>query len=458
MTFLVFQLASCLFFAQLLGLLLGWLLWGYLAKQRGKEIVVLRGRLAEASQHTLRPADGPARAGALLSARDFKGVSGLPEGVMADLPPLPPLTPEPDEAAEPVKKKELPPSAPSKQETALKAQVEAAVTERDHALSELKAARAELETRAGAGSQFERRISALQIEANAAIGEREKAQDDLRKAKLDFDKRSAWMTKRIHELELAVRSEAAKSHSAAQASTASERDLHSAELADLKERLEKALSERDGLAGELTLQKQRQTEPPEQLAELQEAVRTKDAQLAEQVARVERLLWRVAELEPFAATVTKLEETVRAKDAEILTLAAGQAERDAHIRTILGRMTELEPLTNSVAELKELVSNRENELAQHTARYSMLETSFAEREKTISDLHAAQAERDRELAALRQRLAELETSVAGKAQEAERMQAQLREAADLHRAELTRVKTSSAQRVKRLRQVVKGIS
>jgi chromosome segregation ATPase len=430
MTYLVFQLASCLFFAQLLGLLLGWLLWGYLAQQRAKEIALLRGRLSDASQHTLRPSEGLPTAGALLSARDFqrgmKTVSGLPEGVMADLPPLPP---EPDQEKD-QEKEEAPPAKPANEDAAVHARLESLIAERDRALAELKAARSELETRSGTGPQLERRISALQLEASAAAAEREKAQDDLRKAKLDFDKRSAWMTKRIHELELALRSEVAKAHSPAQASSASERELHSAELADLKERLDKTLSERDTLVGELAAQKQRQTDPPEQLAELQEAVRGKDAQLAEQVARVERLLWRVAELEPFATTVPRLEETLRLKDAEILMLAAGQAERDAHIRTLLGRMTELEPLANRIAELKDLLSSRENELAQHTARYSTLEAGFAEREKAISDWHAAQAER---------------------------MRAQLREAEERHRAELTRVKTGSAQRMRKLRQSVKGI-
>jgi chromosome segregation ATPase len=569
MTYLVLNLASYLFFAQLLGLLLGWLLWGYSAAQRKKEIALLQKRMTEVSLHPLKPLDEAApRIGlpgvSVPAGRDGKTLetllAGGPESLLADLPPLAPLPPDPDEedaVHEALKAKDALVADLKRQVDALKTQLatlgsrkdaeatdlksqlqslhqqlsaakmqanpaqealrdeieklkaqlaradqqqEASAAlgrqlhslkaERDSMAGELKDLRAELEKR----GDLERKLALLTSEASFTAAEKERAAGELRTARADFEKRSSWLTKRIHELERSAEEwEKAKSDLtlSARAEAAKSRSHDGGELVELKQRLEHALQERDAMAAEIAGHRNGTGQISPEVAELQQSLVSRDSQLMEQVARGERLLWRVTELESFANRVPELETALSAKDAQIVELTGEGAERDSHIRTLLRRMTELEPLSQQVAELKAQLQGRETELEQHKlaqareldeARARMQEVEAALREKDSAHAESRQqlaelaSQRTADLEAfsaraasleseLRQKqaaLAEVESAHAEKAAMVESLQAQVRELAPLpeqlqdltekHQSDLTRLKVSSAQRIRKLRQ------
>jgi chromosome segregation ATPase len=264
---------------------------------------------------------------------------------------------------------------------------------------------------------------------------------------------------------------------------------------ELKQRLEHALQERDAMAAEIAGHKNGSGQIPVQVAELQESLQSKDSQLMEQVARGERLLWRVTELESFANRLPELEKALGAKDAHIAELAGEAAERDSHIRTLLRRLTELEPLSDRLTELKTQLQARETELEQHKlaqaqeldeahARMQQVEDGLKAKEsenaetrqqlaelvrQRAADLEAFSARAgslERELEQKQAALAELESAHAEKAAVIESLQAKLQELAPLpeqlqdltekHQTDLTRLKVSSAQRIRKLRQGITG--
>jgi chromosome segregation ATPase len=302
------------------------------------------------------------------------------------------------------------------------------------------------------------------------------------------------MTKRIHELERSAEEwEKAKSELtlSARAEAAKSRSHEGAELTELKQRLEHALQERDAMAAEIAGHRNGTSHSPAHVAELQDSLQSKESQLMEQVARGERLLWRVTELESLANRLPELEKALGAKDAQIAELAGEAAERDSHIRTLLRRLTELEPLSERLAELNTQLQARETELEQHKllqareldaaqARMQEVEdalkakdSAHAEAQQQLAELvqqRAADLEAfsaragslERELRQKQAALAELESAHAEKAAVIESLQAQLQELAPLpeqlqdltekHQTDLTRLKVSSAQRIRKLRQ------
>jgi chromosome segregation ATPase len=306
------------------------------------------------------------------------------------------------------------------------------------------------------------------------------------------------MTKRIHELERSAEEwEKAKSELtlSARAEAAKSRSHDGAELVELKTRLEHALQERDAMAAEIAGHTNGVGPIPAHVAELQESLQSKDSQLMEQVARGERLLWRVTELESFANRLPELEKALSAKDAQVAELAAEAAERDSHIRTLLRRMTELEPLSERLGDLKTQLQASETELEQHKlaqardldaahARMQEVEDALKAKDSAHSDAQRQLAELvrqraadleafsaragslERELEQKQAALAELESAHAEKAAVIESLQARVQELAPLpeqlqdltekHQTDLTRLKVSSAQRIRKLRQGITG--
>jgi chromosome segregation ATPase len=454
MAYLVSHIAICLAFAQLLGLLLGWLLWGYTARQRGKEVQTLRERLADMHFMSARVTPAPEPRLALQDAPDVLSSSFQTVFSGSEMPERPAVRraffEESEEQPEPVR-----PSAPRQSlESAsaappLAADLEAEV--RESKIQHLQQQVRELEG-------FRDRLPLLQADLSDAIAGRRSAETRFQEAKNDFEVRASGLLSQIRDFEAAaaewdfVREELERAKLSQEkelsAVKATLRDLQNsqrpqaveaasgpspsqlaelAELADLRERHQRVVREREALSAELSFWKQGGTgdtagpaRPSDfKEAELEEAVRSRDAQLSEQAARLESLLWRVAELEPFAAEAPQKEEALRRQESEIAGHMAMHAENASRIWALQNQLDELQSTSvpsdelnralaeyqQRLADLEHSLSMKEQEIAEHVAvRYDQLSLLNA-LEARVDELEAAA----RQVPALEQALADRES-------------------------------------------------
>jgi chromosome segregation ATPase len=381
------------------------------------------------------------------------------------------------------------------------------------------------------------RLRLLQADLSDAIGLRRAAESRLEAATNDFERRSTGLLARIQSLEHAANEWDRTRSEFERAAIAKDKELSAVkgqlrdlqnsqrpetaeplvprpspealELGELRERHQALLKERDAIASELELRKQddraradNTAELAQRVAELEEALRNKDAGIKEQVTRTESLLWRVAELEPFAAAAARMEENLRRQEAEITAQMAMHAEGVEKLRS-LERLTA--DHASQSAGLKELLARKDGVIAERSATVSALEKSLAgqtseirslssaqgamrrevetwkdrarqweqlasklpelenvlrERDAQIVRLKDARDDKDKQLTLLEERLTALSERMADYQQrlvELEPLAAQtsaLEEKLAQREAELTRLKVSSAQRIRRIRQSI----
>jgi chromosome segregation ATPase len=445
MAYLISHIAICLIFAQLLGLLLGWLLWGYAARQRGKEVQTLRERLADLNFMSARVTAAEPR----LALQDVPdGLSSTLQNTfgLSELPQRPavrrvffeetPLEETPEEpaarqalaaAAASVPAAIVPPVAPD-----LEAEV------RESKIQHLQQQVRELEG-------YRDRLPLLQADLSDAIAGRRSAETRFQEAKNDFEVRSSGLLAQIRDFESAaaewdqVRAEWERDRVTQErelsAVKATLRDLQNsqrpqavnapaaaptAELAELRERLQRVVREREALADELSFWKHGDTETatdPGRLKELEEAVRSRDSQLAEQAARLESLLWRVAELEPFAAEAPQKEEALRRQEAEIAGHLAVHSENANRLQALESQLEQLQLSTVPAAELNRLAAEHQAGMqslaAEHQQRVSDLEQALSMKEVEIGEHVSARYDQINLLNSLQARISELEAATEG---------------------------------------------
>jgi len=449
MAYLVSHIAICLIFAQLLGLLLGWLLWGYAARQRGKEVQTLRERLADMHFMSARVAASPEPRLALQDAPDslsnalqtaFSGAEmparqAVRRAFFEDSPgeedePVRPILSEPLLASAASVPSFAPPSSftPVPMAPDLEAEVrEAKIQHLQQQLRELEGVRD--------------RLPLLQADLSDAIAGRRSAEARFQEAKNDFEVRSSGLLSQIRDFESAAsewdrqRADFERERLGRQkeldAVKATLRDLQNSqrpqtadtpdpELAELRDRCQRLLKEREALSAELAFWKQsRQATPASQgtsarQAELEEALRGRDAQLSEQAARLESLLWRVAELEPFAAEAPQKEEILRRQEAEIAGHMAMHAENSSQLRLLQNQVEELQATTIPADELKKIMAEHQSAMQglmlDHQQRVSELEQAVSMKEEEIAEHVAVRYEQAGTLNDLRERVAELEAA------------------------------------------------
>jgi len=467
MAYLVSHIAICLIFAQLLGLLLGWLLWGYAARQRGKEVQTLRERLADmhfmsaaratmAAEPRLALQEGPdAFSGPLQSA--FSSVE-LPERPSARRAFFEEAAEGEPEVVRPILS-EAPVSASSINTPAISPppispDLEAEV--REAKIQHLQQQVRELEG-------FRDRLPLLQADLSDAIAGRRAAEARFQEAKNDFEVRSSSLLLQIRDFEAAAgewdrqRAEFEREKLLQQKELegvkATLRDLQNSqrpqsvhapdpELAELRERCQRLARERETLAAEAAFWKQSAPAGAgnsARMAELEEALRGRDAQLSEQAARLESLLWRVAELEPFAAEAPQKDEVLRRQESEIAGHVAMHAENASQLRLLREQLEELQATTIPGDELKKIMAEHQAAMQglvlDHQQRVSELEHAIFMKEEEMAEHVAARHEQADQLNGLQARVAELEAA-AGRAAALEES---LAERESEHRAEVQRL-------------------
>jgi chromosome segregation ATPase len=423
--YLITHIAICLVFAQLLGLLLGWLLWGYLSRQRGQEVQMLRERLADMHLEAQRRAAVPDAQRVLAPPTRALLEGDLPGGPQASVsffreaPSELSAIPQAGAAA---------PLAPD-----LEAEVKAAkIQHLEQQVRELESARD--------------RFPLLQADLSDAIAGRRAAEARVQEANNDFEVRSSSLLMQIRDFENAatawdkLRNEFEREVLARDKELASVsahlRDLQNnqrpqiaeplqpapshSELAELRDRYQKALKERDTLAAELNALRNGDSGAESQslkgrAAELEDALKGKDAKLNEQVTRIESLLWRVAELEPFAAAVPQMDEDLRRHQSEIAGHMAMHTESSERIRALQNRVAELEAETASADELKRALAEHQAEmdrLRQAHAREVAEATQAMQRKDTLlADFAVAREQQAGRVAALQGQVADLQSAV-----------------------------------------------
>ena len=435
MGYLVTHIAACLVFAQLLGLLLGWLLWGYVARQRGAEVQTLRERLADLNLNSRRMAFAGEQRVSIAAppgVLDTEDVTSEPahsiqtrtgplveDDLLADAKEQTPFfKPEPDTA-----KEEAAPETPASKALPVAPDLEA----------EVKAARLQhFEQQVRELEGFRDRLPLLQADLSDAIAGRRTAENKLEETKTHFEIRVANLLTQIRDFERAaqewdrVRDEAeravltkdkelaaAKAHLRdmqnnqlpQKAEPAPAPGMSPREVADLRDRYQKAVTERDAIAAEMEAWKQsdgsRHSDTVRltaRIAELEESLRVKDGDLSGQVARVESLLWRVAELEPFAAAAPRMEEDLRRQESEIAGHVAMHSESSDHIRELLNRVAELELQSAQAAEVRETLAAREGDMQrmaqEHAAQIGWKEAEIAHHLAATQSLEARVAEQE----------------------------------------------------------------
>lgn len=189
------------------------------------------------------------------------------------------------------------------------------------------------------------------------------------------------------------------------------------ELVDLRERYQRMVKARDALAAELAAV--RHSGPASsgnsgRLAELEEALRGRDSQLAEQGARLESLLWRVAELEPFAAEAPQKEEALRRQESEIAGHMAMHAENASQLRSLQSQLEELQATTIPADELKKIMAEHQAAMqglvADHQQRLKEMEQAVSMKEQEIAEHVSVRHDQTDKLNELRARVAELEAA------------------------------------------------
>lgn len=514
MIYLIAHIAIFLVIAQFLGLLLGWLIWGFAARQRAKEIQILHERISEMNY---APARLPLPNESSLALPEslkvlIEGTLPSAEGIAVPAPP--------PEALKPAAPLQPNPIAPDLEDEVRQSKIE-------HLEKQLR----ELEG-------IRNRLPILQRDLDEAIAAKRSAESKLQDSNTNFDARSKGLLAQIRDHEEAAKEWDLKRETLEKDLLAREKELASVkaqlrdfqnnqrpqtaepavseaaqQLAALKLEHQRVSKERDSIAAELELAKQGQPTPA---ADLQEAIRAKDAALQEQVSRIESLLWRVAELEPFAATAPQLEEDLKRQESEIAGHLAMHAENQERIRTLeqqaaaagqhtqalsdaQSRISELESSLAKLSALEKTLAERDAEnrglLAAHAdmqremqnwkdysaqlqplvSKLPSLESTLSDREAEVERLKKAHAEHESRLKALQQdhaqltqqidehqqRLAQLEPLAAKLPDAEQRLTQQKLDAAaklqsleEKHQTEITQLKVNSAQRLRKLRQSI----
>jgi chromosome segregation ATPase len=427
MGYLVTHIAVCLVFAQLLGLLLGWLLWGYPARQRAKEVQALRGRIADLQLLTPRmvvpkaalaatapvsyslPPESPDKAPEKATTGQGATEEAAPE-LAEDLQVSESVLAEPSRRAffehEPESAGHSPEEATEFEDPAnfiapdLEAEVkEARLRHFEQQVRDLEGLKqrvplleAELSAAVAARREADRGAEQLRIELEGRLGnlllqvrdfeaaalEWDQVRDEFERTLVARDKELATVKAHLRDLQ--------NNQLPQKAEPAVSPGLSALEVADLRDRYQKVVQERDSIAAELEQWKRSQGsryKDAERLAELEELLRMKDANLADQAARVESLLWRVAELEPFADAAPRLEEELRRQESEIAGHLAMHSESSDHIRTLLNRVAELESESAREAELE---TELKRKIGEYEGRLAQLYQSLETRELEIQGL------------------------------------------------------------------------
>ena len=416
MVLLITHIAIFLAFASFLGLLLGWLLWGYVARERSQEVESLREQLTDMLMASSRRALETERA---LSLGEVPPV--LIEGALpgAQTVPLPSFLEEREEAIQPLAR--AVPVAPDLQAEVKKSRLQYL----EQQLQELQGVRD--------------RLPLLQADLSNAIAGKNSAESKYQELKNDFEMRTRSSASRIQDFENSAkewegqRAELERSEIAREKELASVRaqlrDLQNSqrpqtaeplaavpntaasELAELREQHQNLLAERDALARELETSRQSDggkatdaAELKQRIAELEESDKAKDASLQEQVSRIETLLWRVAELQPFADAAPQMEEDLKRQESEIVGHVAMHSEHAEQIAGFEKRIAELESSLQKAAGTEKALHEREAEhagkmqtlAAEHARKVAELEQSLSVKQAAADDLEKALAEREKE--------------------------------------------------------------
>ncbi len=424
MAYLITQFAISLAIVGSLGLLLGWLLWGYIARQRGQEVKILRERMSEMQVMAMHAAVPPAEQPSLpeppevVSAEyiedesDEKALARRAffedEGEEFDARPLP----------------SPPPLAPD-----LEAEVkDARIRHLESQIRDLEGVRD--------------RLHFLQADLSDAIGGRRSAEAKYQEVKNDFEVRSSSLLSRISDLEGAAsewdkkqeqfereRFESQKELSIVQATlrdlqnsqrpaavnTAIGSTVSEAEFADLRQRYDQAIRERDAIAAELETKKETEGDARwdwSRQAELESALRAKDAQLADQAARVESLLWRVAELEPFSSDSSQKDDLLQRQESEIAGHMAMHAENTDRIRALQKQLSEVRANSVPLEELQAIMEEHQAQVQKisrdHEQRLAEMRETLSQRDQEISEHVSARYGQANAMNGTLARLAELE--------------------------------------------------
>lgn len=416
MAYLITHIAIFLVFAQLLGLLLGWLLWGYMARQRGQEVVSLRQRIADLQLTATRMA---------LAAEPRTALPEAP-GVLieGDLPEMARLRGSffQEEIEEPV-------AEPVARAKPVSADLEAEVKE--SRLQFLEQQARELES-------IRDRLPLMQADLSDAIAGRRAAESKFQEVKNDFEVRSSNLLAQIRDFEKAAQEWDRQRDELERGQLARDKELStvkahlrdlqnsqrpqvaeplvasptaaSIELADLRDRYQRAIKERDSIAEELEFWKQNDDNRSgdsshllKRVSELEEAVRIKDATLQEQVARIESLLWRVAELEPFAAGAARMEEHLKRQESEIAGHMAMHSENAEQIRGLQIRIVQFE---SDASKIDALTAEMNLQVEEYARKLESAKQNLAAAERSLSEHDVASAEQIR---ILENRIAGLES-------------------------------------------------
>jgi chromosome segregation ATPase len=459
MAYLVSHIAICLIFAQLLGLLLGWLLWGYSSRQRGKEVQTLRERLADMHfmSGAARMTAAPELRLALPDGPDAFSLSDLPERPVArraffeEDDSAPPAAPLSSSASLPAPVTAPPPIAPD-----LEAEV------RESKIQHLQQQVRELEG-------FRDRLPLLQADLSDAIAGRRSAEARFQEAKNDFEVRSSSLLSQIRDFESAatewdrLRDEFEREKLAQQKELAAVkstlRDLQNSqrpqtvdnalpaasltELADLRERYQRVIREREALSAEVAILRQSSYPVPggsAREADLEEALRSRDSQLSEQAARLESLLWRVAELEPFAAEAPQREEILRRQESEIAGHMAMHAENAARLEALQNQLEELQATTIPAAQLQTII-------AEHQTQVGDLQRLLSLKDDEITEHVSARQTQLTQLQELQARVRELEDAT----EQVQALKQSLLEREDQHQATARGILQDHEQRLNEMR-------
>lgn len=506
MVYLVTHIAVCLVFAQLLGVVLGWLLWGYPAREHAKAVQALRERLADLQLVTPRMVPQKAQASLAPAPEDYKNgargelIDGQNTRVKGD-------TGESRRAFYQQKSAEHGGSVSS---AYIAPDLDAEVKE--ERLRHYEQQIRELENV---------RVPMLETALREAIAGKREAEGKVEAIESGFEDRASDLISQVRNFERAAQEWDLLRDELEHALRAKDKDLSTAaallrnlqnsqqperaepllppgltarEAADLRDRYQKVVAERDSLAAEFAQRKQieeSRVRDSRHIAELEETLRTKDALLNDQAAQVESLLWRVAELEPLAEALPRLENDLIRLQTEIVGHVALHAESSANISALLNRVAELESETAAAAELSRVQVQRETALratlsearASHEAELQRVvrdydsrlaefnqlleqtdqeirghEAARAERTEYIIKLEQAHSDKDLQLVSLNERLSTLEVGLATArqalvSQEIEsrsQLETQLEALQTQHQAELARLRATLAQRLRRV--------
>lgn len=475
MAYLIEHMALSLAFAQLLGLLLGWLLWGYAARQRDQEVRSLRHLLAEVPVSMPRVALANSRSspGALeIEGSDVFQTPGI-LGLTQEKLPIAAAPGDPSRAplAGSLLKDDLPGSGSARSAVFLstpdQSRFKPAV--QDH--ERTKIARVHSEPDGGAEvsrirlleqeiqelTPLRDRLPKLEAELLQVTAQKAVVEDERESRQRDFDVRMESLLGQIRAFEENAREWDRLRSDYERVAMLSDKELAAAnarivelqnrqvpekaaspsispalEVAQVRDRFQQLMQERDSLTAELAATKKTYSNGASGAArveELERALYSREANLAEQATRVEALLWRVAELEPFATEAPGLHDSLARLESEVAGHLTQHAENAERIRSLINRVAELE------GELQTTPDNRDEEIASYQAAVQDQARQLAEFKAAYDALMEREAQLRLQLDAPETGIHALENRIATLSAEAR----QTRDALDRTHAELQRL-------------------